>query len=146
MPLSTTLFILRGVIAVVLYLFLGLLLLYIWRDVRAAAPVQRETSRRTNGSLLVMESELPDVPLGHSFDLLPLTTIGRGVTNSIVLADTFCSTYHAHIGWRQGQWWLEDQDSRNGTELNQTLITKPVVLSTGDVIAIGRVQLRVELE
>lgn len=145
MPLSTTLLILRAAIAVVLYVFLGLLLIYIWRDVRSSAPVSQEIIRKT-GSLLVMESELPDIEIGQSFDLLPLTTIGRGATNTIVLADTFCSTYHAHIGWRQGQWWLEDQQSRNGTLINQTLVTKPVVLSTGDVITIGRIQFRVVLE
>jgi pSer/pThr/pTyr-binding forkhead associated (FHA) protein len=47
---------------------------------------------------------------------------------------------------REGQWWLEDQGSRNGTLLNGTRIAGPTVVSAGDVIGVGRTQLKLELE
>jgi pSer/pThr/pTyr-binding forkhead associated (FHA) protein len=41
---------------------------------------------------------------------------------------------------------LEDQNSRNGTQLNGERISDPTVVSTGDVIGVGRTQLKLELE
>jgi len=78
--------------------------------------------------------------------LRPLTSLGRAPTNTIVLDDTFCSHQHARVLRRDGQWWLEDQNSSNGTRLNGEPISEPVVLSSGDVIGIGQLELRVELE
>jgi pSer/pThr/pTyr-binding forkhead associated (FHA) protein len=60
--------------------------------------------------------------------------------------DTFASAEHALISWRGGQWWLEDLGSRNGTRLNDETVTAPTVLSAGDVISIGQVKLKVEIE
>jgi pSer/pThr/pTyr-binding forkhead associated (FHA) protein len=50
------------------------------------------------------------------------------------------------LSWKEEQWWLEDQGSRNGTLLNGTRIVDPTVVSTGDVIGIGRTELKLELE
>jgi pSer/pThr/pTyr-binding forkhead associated (FHA) protein len=48
------------------------------------------------------------------------------------------------LTWRNGQWWLEDRDSRNGTLLNDMPVDTPLIVSHGDVIGIGQVQLRFE--
>jgi pSer/pThr/pTyr-binding forkhead associated (FHA) protein len=47
---------------------------------------------------------------------------------------------------RDGQWWLEDLDSRNGTRLNDAPITQPAPVVPGDVIGVGRVKLKMEVE
>ena len=83
---------------------------------------------------------------GTSFPLLPLTSLGRGPMNTVVLNDTFCSQEHALVTWRGGQWWLEDRNSSNGTRLNGEKIAGPVVVSSGDVIGIGQIALKVELD
>ena len=41
---------------------------------------------------------------------------------------------------------LADLDSVNGTAVNGRQIERPTVLSHGDVVALGRTSLRVELE
>ncbi|MEA3341299.1 MAG: FHA domain-containing protein, partial [Chloroflexota bacterium] len=58
----------------------------------------------------------------------------------------YASTQHTLLTWREGQWWLEDQGSRNGTRLNSARISSPTVVSTGDVIGVGHTELKLELE
>jgi hypothetical protein len=141
--LEATLLILRILIAVALYAFLAALFVMIWRDVRSAEAQPAVKGRP--GRLIVVGSEGVPLELGQSFPLLPLTVLGRAPTCTVVLPDSFASTQHATLTLRGNQWWVEDQDSRNGTALNGQPIHEPVVLSSGDVIGIGRVELRVEL-
>ena len=55
---------------------------------------------------------------GAEFPLLAITSLGRAPTNTATLPDETTSLEHALIHLREGQWWLEDLDSRNGTRLN----------------------------
>ncbi|NDJ52797.1 MAG: FHA domain-containing protein [Chloroflexi bacterium] len=145
MPLDVVLLILRLAVVGLLYLFLLTLAWFIWQDVQAANREAIDAIRRF-GRLAVVRSH-EDVPVqsGDEFTLLPLTTLGRGPTNSITLRDSFASANHAQILLRGEQWWLEDLGSRNGTLLNGVLVETPTVLSSGDVIQIGRVELRIDL-
>lgn len=145
MSLDLILFILRILIAVLLYAFLGTLLWMVWRDFRATS-AQLDVGQRRLGQLVVVESDCAEVPVDRKFTVVALTTMGRAPTNSVVLSDSFASGEHAMLSRRGGQWWLEDRDSRNGTTLNGQLIDKPVVVSTGDVIGVGRVDMRLELD
>ena len=86
------------------------------------------------------------IEAGTAFPLQPVTSIGRSLGNTIPLSDTYASSQHALLSWKEGQWWLEDQASRNGTLLNETRVVEPTVVSTGDVIGIGRTKLKLELE
>jgi hypothetical protein len=99
-----------------------------------------------HGRLIVTDSGGLPVAPDTAYPLLPFTTIGRAATNTIQLPDSFASTHHALLALRSGQWWLEDRESRNGTLLNGQSLTGPTVISTGDVIGIGRIQLKVELD
>lgn len=143
MPLDVVLLVLRIAISLSLYLFVGGLFYVIWRDMQRAA--QRGPSAAALARLVVVESddELP-FDIGREYSLQSLATLGRSPTSTIVLPDTFASTEHARIVRRRGQWWLEDLNSRNGTLLNGTPISGSVVLSSGDMIGIGRVKFRFE--
>ncbi len=124
--------------------FLGAVFLMLWGDFRAAMAAAGEPGRR-RGRLVVVGAGAA-ARLGASYALLPLTTLGRAPTNTVVLDDTFCSQEHALVMRRDGQWWLEDRGSSNGTRLNGEPVREPVVLSSGDVIGVGRLELRVELD
>jgi pSer/pThr/pTyr-binding forkhead associated (FHA) protein len=53
---------------------------------------------------------------GTKFELFtPLTNIGRGPHNDVVLGEESVSDSHAKILKRDGGWWLVDQGSTNGT-------------------------------
>ncbi len=44
--------------------------------------------------------------------------VGRGLDCHVVLTDPLSSRVHATIVEEQGQWWIRDADSRNGTYVN----------------------------
>jgi len=137
-------FIIRLLLTALLYLFLAGVLFVLWRDLRTATEAPPALQER-KGRLIALTScnGLSD---GAALALQPFTTLGRGPGNTIVVPDTFASTEHALISWRGGQWWVEDLGSRNGTQLNDVNVTAPTVLSAGDVISIGQVKLKVEIE
>jgi hypothetical protein len=142
---AIVLFILRIILAILLYAFLGALFWMLWQDVRAAERASAARSRRL-GQLVVLESPWPTLPTGAAFPLLPVTSLGRAPTNTAPLPDETASLEHALLHLRDGHWWLEDLGSRNGTRLNETPIVQPAPVVPGDVIGVGRVKLKMELE
>lgn len=87
---------------------------------------------------VISSSEVNIIP-GETFRLGDETKIGRGRQNHILLSGGYASQEHAHISFRQGQYWIEDYDSLNKTYLNEVPITKPTVLANNDRIRIGEV-------
>ncbi len=124
-----------------LYLFLWQLVAVIWRDLRRPAAGEAESGRPV-GQLVVLsggpDSHLP----GQVLPLYQETTLGRSGDNAIVLADGFVSMHHARISFRNGEWWLADLDSRNGTWVNGERISGEVPIKPGDVIGIGQAKLK----
>ena len=145
MTLETILLALRLLGGLLLLLFVAALLLSIRRDMALTA-AQVSARRRKHGQLVVIAAE--DVPLdvGTAFPLLPVTSLGRAPANTVHVPDSYASSYHALLTLRTGRWWLEDRGSRNGTTLNEQPLDAPTVVSAGDVIGVGRVELKVELE
>ncbi|WP_420627895.1 FHA domain-containing protein [Candidatus Leptofilum sp.] len=124
--------------------FLGGIAWLIYRDmqVTAAALVEQE---RPYGRLRIIANEVAQPAIDTTFPLLPITSIGRAASNTVVLPDGYASAEHALITRRQGKWWLEDRGSRNGTLLNDVMLEGTAVISAGDVIAVGGTVLKLEL-
>lgn len=146
MTLESALFALRMLSALLLLAILGLLFIFLWRDFRGTAELL-SSSRRPYGRLAAVEViDGAVVRTGESYPLLALTSMGRAPSNTIRIDDTFASAEHAVIVLRSGQWWLEDRASRNGTLLNDMPISQPVIITSGDIVAVGRKHFRLELE
>ncbi len=145
MPLDIMLLIIRITVALILYVFLGAMLIYVLRDIKTTSQ-HIDESHRVSGRLIVIECEGNTLESEQTYPLRRSTTLGRGPTNNIVLQDSFASVYHAQIIYRSGQWWIEDQHSHNGTSLNDIPLTEAVVLSSGDTISIGHTKLMIELD
>ena len=145
MNTELVLLILRIAAGLLLLGFISAVFVMMWRDFHA---ISREVESRTKkrGRLVVMRADGVGLKPGATFPLLPLTSLGRAPTNSITLNDTFASGEHALVTLRGGQWWLEDRGSSNGTLLNGYRIEEPVVISAGDIIGVGQVELKLELE
>ena len=145
MSTETVLLALRIVSGGLLLALLLVILYALWRDYRGVA-VGLEVSRRSYGQLIEMRHIDDDYVLtGQVYPLLPLTSLGRAPTNTVVISDTFASGEHALVAMRDGQWWLEDRHSRNGTTINEVPISQPVVIASGDIIGIGTVRYRIDL-
>ena len=146
MSAEVILFVLRLLSGLLLLAILIALFVVIWRDYRTSIK-DAELDRRVYGRLAVLRNiDGVDVVTGESYPLLPLTSLGRSPTNTIRINDSFASSEHALVALRNGQWWLEDRQSRNGTLLNDMRVNQPVVITDGDIIGIGNIKFRLELE
>ena len=146
MTIDFILLLLRLISSVLLIGLLFTLFVIIWREYRSMS-VQVESRRRSYGQLVVLREIDGRLMLtGETFPLLPLTSLGRSPTNTIPINDTFASSEHALVAMRNGQWWIEDRKSRNGTLLNDLPITEAMVITQGDIISIGKMKFRLELE
>lgn len=141
------LFLLRLLSAALLLGFFAAVLWFLYRDLQAASTLSAG-SLAPRGYLRVVgvaDNETGHPALDTSFPLLPVTSIGRHSSNTIVLNDGFISSRHAVLAQRETGWWLEDLGSRNGTLLNGLPLTDGAVVSAGDVITVGGIELRIEL-
>ena len=87
----------------------------------------------------------------HTGDVVKLksgiTTIGRSSDNIISLSkDKEISRHHALIIQESGRFVIQDQNSLNGTFVNDEQVTSPRYLEDGDVILVGVSTFRYEEE
>ncbi len=150
----------RYIFLFLLYYFIFQLIKLMFRDLykvdtgqkrkRNIAPVQYAENVNPDpipgaeAGLFVQSSGDPALPVGTVFPLRSGDdlVIGRGRSNTIVVPDPFASIEHASIYGREGQYWLADKGSKNGTFLNGIRIDKPTVLTDGDIIGIGSLNLQ----
>ena len=70
-------------------------------------------------------------------------TIGRGIDANVMIADKLASRIHCGISYKDGNYFLRDCDSRNGTFVNDSLI-KVCRIKPGDRIRVGDMVFSVE--
>jgi Inner membrane component of T3SS, cytoplasmic domain len=68
-------------------------------------------------------------------------TIGRAEDSTLVITDDFASARHARLVPRDGQWFVEDLGSTNGTYLDRGKVAAPTAVPLGIPIRIGRTSL-----
>lgn len=142
MNIEVTIFLLRLLAVLSLLGFLLALFVVIWRN--AGAAIQPPAAAGAGHGYLVCEQP---VLAGDALRcaLRPIVTLGRAEGNTIVISDDFASANHARIMLEGGKWWLEDLQSRNGTQLNGETILRRTILTDGDEIGIGRYRYRLHL-
>jgi hypothetical protein len=130
-----------------LYLFFLRVLWAVWSEVKGpkpvpvAGPIQQAKSkvpkgRRDAGSRLTVIQ--PKTAKGTLYDLGSELTIGRATGCGVPLADdTYVSTLHARVYQRDGQTFVEDLGSTNGTYVNGERVATPVPLRRGDLLQVG---------
>ena len=135
-----TIWVVRLLFLVLLYLFLLGIARTLVRDLRAAA---REPSAEL-GRLFVLASPGGEPPAGTTLALDAITSLGRDVNTSIVVDDAFASSEHAVLTFRGRTWYVEDLGSTNGTFVNGTPVEGVAPLGYGDEVQIGQVRFRLE--
>jgi len=113
------------------------------RDLRSAEVAQL-AGQAGIGRLSVLESPENEPPVGQPIALGPINSIGRDLNCTIYVEDDFVSGNHAMLTFRGRTWYIEDQGSTNGTYVNGHRIDRPVAVSFGDELTIGRVRMRLE--
>jgi eukaryotic-like serine/threonine-protein kinase len=66
-----------------------------------------------------------------------VTTVGRTNGNDLVISGLTVSRRHARLWFADGNWYLEDVGSQNGTLVNNVRIYQSVVLHDNDVVNFG---------
>ena len=137
--------ILKLCLLVLLYLFFLRVLRAVWAEVKAPKKVEapprrakRETRRATRKAapiqLAVVE---PAAQQGRTFPLGQEVTVGRAAGCQVTLDDTYASQIHARLFARDGQLFVEDLGSTNGTYLNRKKVQGPIVMQRGDKLQVG---------
>ncbi|MFA6293104.1 MAG: FHA domain-containing protein [Victivallales bacterium] len=76
---------------------------------------------------------------GASFELVPPgASIGREDDNDIILDSEASSRYNSKVEFKDGEWFIKDLGSTNGTKLNDERIDAETRLRDGDRIKIGK--------
>ena len=149
-PLLT---LLKYVFLALLYLFFLRVLRAVWIEVREpkpsplpmpAVPAPAATAApapsRTGPERLVVAE--PAEHKGAEFAVSDEMTVGRAPGCGISLPDdTFVSQLHARVFRRDGDVFVEDLGSTNGTFLNDKKVTSAVPLRRGDKVKFGRTTL-----
>jgi hypothetical protein len=133
-----------------LYLFLARVLWVVSRELKGtpafavAAPSVAAPARsaRKPWKVIVLDPE-PDRGREHWIE--GEATLGRASGCSISFPnDTFVSQVHARMLERDGQLWLEDLGSTNGTLLNGRPVSESVRVRKGDQLQLGQSILEVQ--
>ncbi|HEX6061329.1 MAG TPA: FHA domain-containing protein [Candidatus Limnocylindria bacterium] len=130
--------------------FLVLLYLFLIRSFRALqralADERTAVAARQVGlaALVVTRTHGGGPRVGERMPLRAVSSVGRDAGNDIVLNDEAASAKHAIVSFADGEWWLEDAGSTNGTVLNGSPIWDRERFHYGDEIAVGRIALRLE--
>ena len=130
----------------ILYLFFLRVIRAVWAEVRnpatAAGPAPQArpsrspiASSRPPGRLKVIE---PADRRGRTYDLAEELTVGRAGGCQVALEDNYVSQLHARVFRREGQFYVEDLGSTNGTYVNRKKVTAPIAIRRGDRLQIGK--------
>ncbi|ABX07609.1 MULTISPECIES: FHA domain-containing protein [Herpetosiphon] len=131
-----------------LYFFLYQVVRVIRRELQVVgtgtggAGVLAGAAQNLYGKLIVMSSGDTGLQRGYAFELGAVNMIGRRPDSDVALNDSFLSSEHALLEWRGDSWWLEDQRSTNGTFINDIEVADPTPIVYGDIIRIGRIELK----
>jgi pSer/pThr/pTyr-binding forkhead associated (FHA) protein len=105
------------------------------RPPATAAKPKGRAGRKVPREVVVTEGPLrgTTIALGQQSIL-----IGRSPESTLVLSDDYASGQHARIFPRDGDWYVEDLESTNGTFVGQQRVASgPVKLAVGSTMRIG---------
>jgi len=132
--------ILRALMAISLYAFLGLAFYTLWRDLRAQS---RLLTHQEVPALSIQFSETSDDQC-HNFSVAEII-VGRDPACELPIDDESVSARHARMSFHHKQWWLEDLNSTNGTFLNDDPVQTATVMMSGDSIRCGQTTFSIKI-
>ncbi|HYV60446.1 MAG TPA: FHA domain-containing protein [Acidimicrobiia bacterium] len=147
----------EAALTVLKFCFLALLYLFLYRVVRltvrelrapalsaqrpaapAAPPPRRESRADPRGALRLRIIE-PAARRGETHTIDREVTVGRGGGCALVLSDdTYVSQLHARLFQQNGEGYVEDLGSTNGTYVNGKQISGVTRLKRGDQVQFGQ--------
>ncbi len=127
----------KYIFIIIIYLFVFSIIRLIYLDIKSINTLSTDDSAYLK--LINRIDSLPYKMLEH-YSIDKQLTLGRANDNNIYLKDPFVSKKHLKITEDEGDYYLEDLNSANGTFLNDERIQDVVKLDSGDVIKVGNVE------
>jgi len=140
--IATTVLILRLILAVALYAFLGWALWTLLQELKQQG--DKLAVQKKPAIMLHIKLEQGNESVRRF--LQPEIMIGRDPNCDLSMMDEALSAHHARLAHHHGQWWLEDLNSTNGTFLNREKLTTAAVVITGDKFKCGNTVFDIEVE
>jgi pSer/pThr/pTyr-binding forkhead associated (FHA) protein len=140
--IATTVLILRLILAVALYAFLGWALWTLLQELKQQG--DKLALQKTPAITLHIKMEQGSESVRRF--LQPEIMIGRDPNCDLSMMDEALSAHHARLAHHHGQWWLEDLNSTNGTYLNREKLTTAAVVITGDKFKCGNTVFDIQVE
>lgn len=143
--------ILKLCLLALLYLFFFRVLRAVWAEIRGpklavASPRQAAAPAATAKAVKKAERKALPVQLaivepaalkGRTYPLAEELTVGRAAGCQVTIDDTYASQIHARVFSRDGQLFVEDLGSTNGTFLNRQKVHGPQAFRRGDRLQVG---------
>jgi len=142
--------ILKLCLLALLYLFFFRVLRAVWAEVRgpklavasarqaAPAPTAKAVRKAERKALPVQLAIVEPAALkGRTYPLAEELTVGRAAGCQVTIDDTYASQIHARVFARDGQLFVEDLGSTNGTFLNRQKVQGPQAFRRGDRLQVG---------
>lgn len=139
---ATIVLILRLLLAVALYAFLGWTLWTLLHDLKQQG--DKLAVQKKPAITLLIKPDQGKESL-YRFSQLQVM-IGRDPNCDLSLMDEALSAHHARLSHHHGQWWLEDLNSTNGTSLNHEKLATSAVVITGDEFKCGNTVFGIQVE
>jgi pSer/pThr/pTyr-binding forkhead associated (FHA) protein len=131
--------ILRLFAAASLYVFLGFIMLILWKDLKKIDEITGSSPQTSITIKDITRDETLDFRDNEIF-------IGRDALAQIKLQhDEAVSNIHARIFRKKDSWWIEDLQSTNGTFLNEDQIITPTIITSGDQITCGKTTIEITM-
>ena len=140
--IATVVLLLRIILAIALYAFLGWALWTLLRELKQQG--EKLALQKTPNLIIHFKIAEGKESLKHFSQ--PEIMIGRDTNCDLSMMDEALSAHHARLTHHHGQWWLEDLNSTNGTFLNREILTTPAVVITGDQFKCGNTLFDIRVE
>lgn len=125
------------IFVIIVYLFIYAIIRMIFLDIRAMSRKKHIINAEGYLKLINLRHDLP-FAVSESYEIQSDNTIGRGKKCTIRIDDPSLSGEHCRIFKSDGSFFIEDEDSTNGTFLNGDEVTDEAVeLIDGDKISVG---------
>lgn len=137
--------ILKLCLLALLYLFFLRVLRAVWTEIRGPKVIE-QSPKRAHKEAKRVQRKAPPVQLtvleppamkGRRYPLAEELTVGRAAGCQVTIDDTYASQIHARVFNKDGQLFVEDLGSTNGTFLNRNKVQGPQVMRRGDRLQVG---------
>ena len=127
----------KYIFIIIIYMFIFSIIRLIYLDIKNIGIVDNGV-----GAYLKLINRIDSVPynLKEHYILGEEFTLGRSKDNSLVIKDPYISKNHFLIGEDEGEYYIEDLKSSNGTYVNGEVLSDVRELKNNDRIKVGNIE------